>query len=104
VNSRPVAEAVIRQQDPRMTTDEFLDEHLSVSGRRSARLQRRDSYRRRELVFESQPVYSTAGNDHRRKLRALARVSSISGSALQDVLFSTPSNFLATMEVVLRSV
>ena len=101
-----MAEAVIRQQDLRITTDEFLDEHLSVSVRRSARLQRRDSYRRRELVFEAQPVYSTAGNHHRRKLRALARVSvsSISGSALQDVLVSTPSNFLATMEVVLRSV
>src|SRR5215210_7873436 len=30
VSSRPVAEAVIRQQDLRMTTHEFLDEHLSV--------------------------------------------------------------------------
>ena len=30
VSSRPVAEAVIRQQDLRMTTHEFLDKHLSV--------------------------------------------------------------------------
>src|SRR5215217_5480543 len=30
VSSRPVAEAVIRQENLRMTTDEFLDEHLSV--------------------------------------------------------------------------
>jgi capsular exopolysaccharide synthesis family protein len=30
VSSRPVAEAVIRQHDLRMTTDEFLNEHLSV--------------------------------------------------------------------------
>jgi len=30
VSSRPVAEAVIRQQDLQMTTKEFLDEHLSV--------------------------------------------------------------------------
>jgi capsular exopolysaccharide synthesis family protein len=30
VSSRPVAETVIRQQDLRMTTEEFLDEHLSV--------------------------------------------------------------------------
>ena len=30
VNSRPVAEAVIRQQDLRMTPEEFLEDHLSV--------------------------------------------------------------------------